>query len=80
MTIEELMNKTMIRDPGNPNFVSFDSKKLEDEVEEEPICLHCLMKAQDERIEELEWELQNLKTRTDNFFKMLGVNRMKGLR
>lgn len=72
LTIDQLLDLTMTRDPGNTNIISFDSSKLDDsEIEAEGICLHCQLNALMASNEELATEVYSLKTELEIVRKSL---------
>ena len=83
MTINELLEKTMVKDPANPNFVSFDSNKLNEEQQNDEcsdICIHCVLDEQAERIENLEAELWDTQTKLNSLIKLLNMSNVRALK
>ena len=80
MTISELLDKTMTRDPNNSNIISFDGSKLDEHEEEESICIHCLLAEQNDRIENLEADIYDLQSKLGSLLKVLSLHKSKGFK
>ena len=79
MTINELLEHTMTRDPNNSNIVHFDGSKLEPQDEEEgSVCIHCILDAQADKIDNLEADIWDLKSQIRNLLKAQALRDLKG--